>query len=316
MKNPRITVCIPVYNSAPFLAAAIESVLDQSYADFELLIVDDCSSDGSREIIRDHAARDRRIVALFNDNNLGMVENWNACIDRAQGEYVKFLFGDDLLASPDALRKMVAVLEAEPGVSLVACARNIIDDNARNLKVSSSFPDGMFKKGEEMINLSLFMQKNLNGEPSAVMFRKSQAGRRFDVNYRQLVDLEMWFHLLERGYFFYIAEPLVSFRLHAGQQTKKNVRELVHVEEMIRLLGEYGEKPYARLGRATRGFLRYYQNYRIWKAYKNGRISRDRAVADISRRCPLALFLALIPLYKVVTPVWKLKCHFDKIEKN
>ncbi len=316
MKSPRITVCIPVYNSARFLAEAIESVLNQSYADFELLIVDDRSYDGSREIIRDYAARDGRIVAVFNDENLGMVENWNACLKLAKGEYVKFLFGDDLFASPGALRRMVAVLEADPGISLVACARNIINDDSSILRVSSSFPDGMVKKGEELINLSLFTQKNLIGEPSAVMFRKSQAGRRFDANYRQLVDLEMWFHLLEQGDFFYMAESLASFRLHADQQTKKNVRELVHVEEMLRLLDEYGNKPYVRLGKATRRFLRYYQSYRIWKAYRKGRISRDRAVADISRRIPLLFFLALIPLYKIVTPLWKLQCYLTKIMNN
>ena len=315
-RNPRVTVCMPVYNNAQFLSEAIESVRNQNYTDFELLILDDCSSDRSREIIRSHAAQDTRIIAAFHDTNLGMVDNWNACLGRAKGEYIKFLFGDDLLASKDALGQMVTVLDADHEISLVASARNIIDDDSKNVKVASSFPQGFVMEGTGIINRCLLTQKNLIGEPSVVMFRKSQAERSFNGRYSQLVDLEMWFHLLEQGEFSYIREPLASFRVHAGQQTKKNVRDLVHIEEMFALLEEFGDKPYVTLGTLTKRFLRYRQSYRIWKAYKSNTISRDQALAKISRRCPPWKFLALVPLYKMANLVWKLKCYLDRVPRN
>lgn len=306
MSYPRLTVCIPVYNSAGFLAAAIESVLEQSFTDFELLILDDGSSDGSRDIVAGYAARDPRIVTRFHEKNLGMVPNWNACLGEARGEYIKYLFGDDLLASRDALSKMVALLDGDPAIALVASARNIIDHKSKQLKLTSTFPADLVLSGTEVINRCLFRQKNLIGEPSAVMFRKNQAMRGYDLRYSQLVDLEMWFHLLEQGKFCYLAAPLACFRIHDDQQTKKNVRNLVHVEEMITLLAEYGSRAYLTIGPLTKRFLLYNQLFRIWKAYQSNLIDRDAALAKITPHCPPRKFMALIPLYKVLSPIWKL----------
>jgi len=309
MSRPRVTVCMPAYNCAGFLPAAIESVLGQSFGDFELLIADDCSSDESREIAARYALLDPRVVLRFREQNLGMVNNWNACFREARGEYVKYLFSDDLLASQDALLRMVALLDADPSLALVASARNIIGADQDHLAVASAFPDGARLPGTEVISRCLLSQKNLIGEPSAVMFRKSHGERGFDGRYSQFVDLEMWFHLLEQGSFSYIAVPLASFRIHADQQTKKNVRNLVHVEEMIALLDDYGGKPYLRLGSMARRCLVYQQLYRIWKAHKSNLVSRNQALAKVSRYMPAGLFLSLIPLYKLLNPVWKLVCR-------
>lgn len=309
MSGPRVTVCMPSYNCASFLPAAIESVLGQSFADFELLIADDCSSDGSREIAARYAALDRRVVLRLRERNLGMVQNWNACLGEARGEYLKYLFSDDLLASKDALQEMVALLDADRDISLVASARNIIGDHQGEASIASAFPADKVLPGTEVINRCLLAQRNLVGEPSAVMFRKSQAGRGFDSSYSQFVDLEMWFHLLEQGRFGYLKEPLACFRMHADQQTKKNVRNLVHVEEMLLLLGAYGAKAYVTLGRRTREFLLYHQLYRIWKAHKTKLVGREAALAKITAHMPARQFLMLIPLYKLLNPLWKLVCR-------
>jgi glycosyltransferase involved in cell wall biosynthesis len=103
--NPKISVCIPAYNNESFIAEAIESVLAQSFGDFELLVIDDCSLDRTRQIVASFATRDSRIVLLENSRNLGMVHNWNRCLKVARGEFIKFLFGDDLLSAPNALEK-------------------------------------------------------------------------------------------------------------------------------------------------------------------------------------------------------------------
>src|SRR5436309_15105082 len=117
---PKISVCIDSFNYGRFLSEAIESVLNQTCEDFELIISDDCSTDGSFEFAERYADQDSRVAVFRNTRNLGMVKNRNACLAQAGGEYVKWLHADDFLSSPQALGTMSAALDRNPAVSLVA----------------------------------------------------------------------------------------------------------------------------------------------------------------------------------------------------
>lgn len=108
-----VSVCIPTYNYAGFLPEAIDSVLKQVFTDYEILIIDDCSHDNTKEVVSGYAIRDKRIRFLINPVNGGMVNNWNLCLAEARGEHIKFVFGGDLLSSPGALQKMVSLLDAD-----------------------------------------------------------------------------------------------------------------------------------------------------------------------------------------------------------
>jgi glycosyltransferase involved in cell wall biosynthesis len=307
MSNPKVSVCIPSYNCATYLEEAIVSVLNQTFGDFELIIIDDRSSDSSWDIISGYAARYRRIRACRNDENLGMVANWNRCLQAAGGEYIRFLFSDDLLASPSCLEEMAAVLDTRPDTSLVASARYIIDDRSRVLKTASRFPGGMDAVGTRIIRRCLYEGRNLIGEPSVVMFRKAQAARGFHPDYRQLVDLEMWFHLLEQGRFYYLGDPLSSFREHPTQQTKVNLSSMVHIDESLMLLRDYLDKPYIRFSGLTRWYLSFSQKYRAWKFYKQGFINREAALEKIGGFGSARAFLTLLPVFKLCNPVFKLR---------
>ncbi len=124
MNGPKISVLIPTFNYARFLPRAIESVLAQEFRDFELLIVDDCSTDDTAKVVQPLRARDARVRFAVNSSNLGMVNNWNHCLEQARGEYIKPLFGDDKLCHPQALGKMVGLLESHPSATLAATARS------------------------------------------------------------------------------------------------------------------------------------------------------------------------------------------------
>src|SRR6185369_11714393 len=119
MTHCKVSVCIPTYNYAAYLAETIESILAQNFADFELLIIDDNSTDDTRAVVEPYAQQDPRIRFSVNPKNLGMVQNWNHCLAQARGEYIKYVFGDDLLASPDTLGRMVGLLDDDGAVSLV-----------------------------------------------------------------------------------------------------------------------------------------------------------------------------------------------------
>jgi len=307
--GPQISVCIPTYNQARYLAAAIESVLGQSLTDLEILIIDDGSQDGTREIAEMFARKDPRIVFRVNPVNLGMVENWNLCLREARGEYVKFLFGDDLLSSPDALRRMAAVLDADPRISLVAAARNVIDEDSRHLAVWSHFADRTVIEGTVVIRQCLVAPENLIGEPSVVLFRKSQAGRGFDPRYRQIVDLEMWFHLLEQGKFAFIGDPLCAFRVHPEQQTRVNIAHFRHHEDILRLFAEYLNNPakgYIEIGRIKRAYLTYDRRYNVWKEYRKGQMDRKSVLHLIGSDGTLFRFFLAYPFYKVFKPLRKI----------
>src|SRR5438093_1026213 len=92
-----VSVCVPTYNGARFLSQCLDTALAQTWGDFELLIVDDRSTDDTYEIAAEYATRDGRIKLYQNDRNLGLAGNWNRCVQLSRGQWIKFLFQDDLL---------------------------------------------------------------------------------------------------------------------------------------------------------------------------------------------------------------------------
>ncbi len=253
---PRVSVCIDVFNYADFLPQAIESVREQTLADFELIVGDDCSTDDSLAIAQRYAQKDARIVVQQNARNLGMVRNRNACLRRARAPFVKFVHADDFLCAPNALARMVARMESNPALSIVACVTRFVDANAKTMGTSPRpFGGERLLAGTSVITRCLREQKNLIGGPSAVLFRRDRAVRGFDERYFHAADLEMWFHLLEQGCFGYLAEPLVAYRWHLRQQTQKDRATLSQSNDNRALLRDYLDKPYVRLKRPAKDYL-------------------------------------------------------------
>jgi glycosyltransferase involved in cell wall biosynthesis len=244
MNSPRVSVLIPTYNYARYLPEAIESVLEQDFRDLELLIVDDSSSDNTAEVVQPFCARDARVRFAVNSIHLGMVKNWNYCLQQARGEYVKFLFADDKLYHPGAISKMVELMERNPSAVLAASARSILDENSRVVDVWRSLGDGRHN-GRNVIAACLMQNgKNVVGEPSAVLFRKKDALRGFNEQYLQMVDVEMWFHLLEHGDLAYTREPLCAFRCHASQRAERNTSSGLGWKEHAVFLSDYAVQPW------------------------------------------------------------------------
>ena len=239
---PEISVLMPTYNYASYLPEAIESVLAQDFTDFELLIVDDCSADNTADVVKLFAARGPRVRFAVNPANLGMVANWNHCLNAARGRHIKFLFGDDKLADPKALSKLLGLLRDNPSATLAASARAILDERSKVKGVWQPLAEGCHE-GRKVIAQCLRENANLIGEPSAVLFRKSDCRQNFDIRLRQIVDLEMWFQLLEKGNLAYAREPLCAFRQHARQQSAVNDNEGRAWREHLLFFGGYAVRP-------------------------------------------------------------------------
>ncbi len=299
---PKVSVCIPTYNYANYISETLKSVLAQTFEDYEVIIQDDCSNDNTDEVVKQYLS-DPRISFGRNDHNLGLAGNWNCCMAKAKGEYIKYVFADDILASRDALSEMVAILDSHPEVTLVASARNIIDSESHIQRVESRFEEDLIARGTDIISICLYRLENMIGEPSVAMFRKAQASRGFQADYIQMVDLEMWFHLLEQGEFAFLNRPLCSFRVHPAQKTADNHNELVHLDDYYRILRDYLGKPYIKAGWVVRKYWPMDTLYQCWKLYKRRPKGKPEAVKMIKELFPRFFFV--YPFYKVVKPFVK-----------
>jgi glycosyltransferase involved in cell wall biosynthesis len=231
-----ISVCIPVFNGERWLGEAIESVLAQTRPDFELLIVDNHSSDGSLAVASEAARGDDRIRVVENLQTIGAVPNHNRCLELATGELVKLLHHDDRLR-PDCLEQMAAVFAANPGVGLVFSRREILlddpdDPHARAWKreheiLHHGFGDlGEVNDGPSLLRryLPAFGEveyANWIGEPSAVMLHRSAVERvgGFDERVRQSFDIELWLRVMASHDVGFVDEPLAAFRHHEESLT-------------------------------------------------------------------------------------------------
>ena len=251
MEPMKVSVLLPVCNGEMFLPECLDSILAQDFADLEILIADDASSDGSAALVDHYSQRDSRIRWWKNPINLGLARNFNRCLHEASGEYIKFVLQDDKLVSESAIRCMAEFLDRHPQVSLVSSATQILDEYSRVIELRDGFPSGIFQ-GQRVILRCLEEQGNPVGEPSVVMFRRRQAQRGFDEQLQQLPDVDLWFHLLKQGDFAYLAEPLCAFRRHAAQQTKVNSRS--GVNDQLTLITKWYAEPWLRT-RITRRAL-------------------------------------------------------------
>lgn len=238
IKSPKLSILIPTYNYGRYLEETVDSVLAQDFKDYELIVSDDCSSDDTERVMSRYRD-DGRVRYHRHGKNLGMVENWNWCLTEARGEYIKFVFGDDKIASSDGLGKLIALMEAFPSAALVASSRYLIDSNSDILETWNDLGKTGLYAGGDVIRRCLAEDRNLVGEPTVTLFRKKDVGDGFNTTFRQLVDLEFWFRLLAKGDLAYISEPLCCFRKHALQQSENNRSGAIPQIESIRLFCDH-----------------------------------------------------------------------------
>lgn len=218
MANPLVSVCIPTYRGAAFLAAAIDSVLNQSYQEFEIWILDDNSPDDTQALVSRYS--DPRLRYLRNAENLGPEGNWNRCLELAQGKYFKLLPHDDVLAA-DCLEAQVSVLEDDAAgeIALVFGSREIIDPDGRVL-MTRGVPGAKAGRidGLVLIKRCVRAGTNLIGEPGNALFRRELVKRIgvYDASHPYLVDLDYWFRILLHGDAHYTSARSSSFRVCPG----------------------------------------------------------------------------------------------------
>jgi glycosyltransferase involved in cell wall biosynthesis len=217
---PKVSIVIPTYNYEHFLDETIQSALSQTFTDFELIIVDNCSTDATSEVVAKYLS-DQRVKYFVNDRNIGVVGNFNRCLELARGEYIKFLCADDRFA-PTILEKYVPVMDADPGISLITC-----DKQAFGSKSHETITPVTYKQpGHKCVLEQLRNNYCWIGEPTSVMFRRKHLSvGRFSNEFSQYVDWEYWIRLLAIGDCYIVPEKLVYVRFHPGTQSKEQKKK-------------------------------------------------------------------------------------------
>ncbi len=210
--QPKVSIAIPLYNCESHIRETIESVLAQTFGNFELTVLDDQSTDRSAEIVK--SFEDPRIRYELNAKRLGFFGNWNRCLEVMNGTYCKLLPHDDTL-EPDCLEKQVKVLDEHPEVELVHCARKILDPAGNILTVRRQREPSGLKESNPSLRRIVRSGTNPIGEPAAVMFRRETKDRITGFSDADMysIDVEYWTRLLAEGKRYYIDEVLSSFRV-------------------------------------------------------------------------------------------------------
>lgn len=163
---PSVSILMPVYNAEPYLSEAIQSMLNQTYADFELIILDDCSTDRSAEVV--HTYTDVRIVYHRNEVNCGLANNLNTGLKLAKGKYIARMDGDDI-SLPHRLQTQVDFLESHPDIDLCSCAMQMFgadnqlwirDRDPEQVKISMMFYSAVLH-ASSVFRRDVFEQNNL-----------------------------------------------------------------------------------------------------------------------------------------------------------
>lgn len=221
--SPLVTVLMGVYNAATYLREAIDSILNQSFTDFEFLIYNDGSTDATADIVRNYA--DSRIFFFDNPLNRSVSPNMNEGIERALGRYIVRMDGDDI-ADPERIAKQVAYMEAHPEVGLCGSA-------IRYFGASQALI--LLPEDNEAIQHTMWLQ-NAFYQPS-VIIRASvlrTSGLRYDVQYEFAEDYKLWSDMCAVTQVHNLPEPLLNYRIHPHQISRRQSLEQQRVSAQIR----------------------------------------------------------------------------------
>lgn len=223
--NPKISVIMPVYNSAKYLQESVQSILDQTFNDFELLLINDCSTDNSLSLMYDLQKKDNRIVIINQETNSGPAVARNVGLDKARGEYIAIMDSDDI-AIKTRFEEQITVFK-DPKIGICGSWYTEFGENLKNHLVKSPIQPNAIKIA--------FLTYDCLGN-STVMFRKNiLEGFRFNLNYIVCEDYNFWCELLLKTSCSIIPKSLVQYRVHSGGISKMKIEKIEAFDKIIKL---------------------------------------------------------------------------------
>jgi glycosyltransferase involved in cell wall biosynthesis len=273
--KPLVAVCIPSYNASKFIKKTIESVLDSTYQNFEIIVNDDASSDNTEDIVK--SIDDERIVFFKNKENLGVPRNWNCSVKRASGKYIGLLNHDDLYG-PFWLTFAIHVLEKYPHIGWVATAYQVINSNDQALQIVSHFAETReYNRSEAFLRIA-----KLDGlGPGAIVRREILDDVGFyDNGAGHSADTDLFMRLASRYPLYYSSKPHTTRRLH-GENLILKCGVVDRTRKGLRILNKvfYEDKIPEELKKYKRSCYAY--NYKIVLAWANNLLKKNDLEAAV-----------------------------------
>lgn len=265
-EQPLVSIVIPAYNNENTIIATLESIRNQSYKNIEIIIIDDNSKDKTLQLVTEQQKKDNRIKIYHNSTNLGMIGNWNKCIQMSNGEFVKLVCADDLL-DKNEIEKETEAMILNPTVNLVESDTRLIDINGRKIGSFKRYHKSGLVKGKKIARTSIIWN-NFFGAPVNNLIRKSVLDKTgyFDEQFTYILDFDMWMKIACTGDVYIIHELLNSFRIRNDSNTGNLIgkdRE-TYVAEHQRLVDKYaGELQLTRFEYAFSIWFRKFRNAAI-----------------------------------------------------
>ncbi|MBY6410635.1 glycosyltransferase family 2 protein [Rhodococcus sp. BP-252] len=215
--SPRVSVVVPAYNNAEYIGETIESILGQTFTDFELIIADHSSTDGTMTVVEKYD--DPRIRVLTTEAGGGAKRNWDRVTAEASGELIKLVCGDDTILST-SLAAQVAAFDEHPSAVLVASQRTLIDAYGKTF-IAARGLDGLsgLTSGRDAARAAVRAGANIFGEPGCVMMKREVLERigLWDNAHPYLIDQATFIGVALHGDVVAIPQPLATFRINSGQ---------------------------------------------------------------------------------------------------
>ena len=280
------TVAIPVFNRKDMVLRAVDSALAQSVDGLEVLVVDNCSTDGTWEALQ--TVRDPRVRLVRNERNVGLFGNFNRCLDLANGTYLRFLCSDDALA-PGCLPEEISAMEAHPdAVLLSSTARRVMSTGELLGTHADHFPPGQYDGRTAVAGVLLFKADyglNPLNYPSGVLLRTDAAKRagHFDTTMRMAADVDFFFRVLAAGDLLVVDRSGCDITIHRAQEGAQLSGQAVVMEEDYLLLERFGstlasERSVRRVANQLSGLcLRFALG--AWRRGDSPSVSRHLALA-------------------------------------
>jgi glycosyltransferase involved in cell wall biosynthesis len=241
-----VSVIMPSYNHAQYISEAIDSVLEQNIRDIELIIIDDCSRDNSKEIILNYKKKDARIRTIFHEENLGIAKTYNDGLDAAEGKYVAILDSDDVWRK-NKLEKQLSILHANEDLVVWSEGRII---NREGKPTGQTFTQIQYasrkRKSGDILGILLF--DNFILDSSLIVKKSNVDGVRFDHNLKYLNDYKFVVDLAKNFKYYFIKEQLVDYRVHGKNTITQDQESWMKDEILVRqyFLDRYAMKSQIR----------------------------------------------------------------------
>lgn len=282
MKLPLVSICLPTFNGEEYIREALESINSQTYKNIEVIISDDSSTDSTLKICHEFKETSPFPVHIYNHIPTGIGNNWNNCIDKANGKWIKLLFQDDIMEA-ECIEKMLNTA-IKHNLECIVCKRKIIDNesleiksgewynNFQDLQKPAGIPIHSFfilsRKNIKNYSFSRYYFDNIVGEPCTSLFSKNLYRKigPYNNKFKQILDYEYWLRVLRHFDIGIMPEKLIQFRVHEMQTSNVNNKNGISENQFIKdILFKY---LFFYMNRKARGYLLMHK-YPLYKRLFN-----------------------------------------------